>query len=267
MGYEAAISANNQGVQPTNEANVQMPGNEAPLKPQQEHVIPPHERQASLDRLAKFAQNVGLGTSNPEALQNYATYLKEGGIPVDQIQVILESNGIPVQRKDKEDQLRAELVQTQTELQPFMQKLMQVYPDQPGGIGRLGQEIPITQDDLDHLQRAIDMGTQILDQKPGMAKLNAFIARMMPDKGFQSAYYFQQLIQEDPAINEPLYEHKPEGHRIRLPSRMFTYWKAQRSLTTSASIVGLTQGSGPYTGRSSQGLRKALQFGFQTALS
>lgn len=265
MDSEVSTPGVDLKIKPTSEANARV--NEPIKIKSPDYIIPPNERQRSLDILSKFAKSVRAGRSEPGALQKYVDNLKANNFPTDQIAVILESSGIQVRLTDQDNDLRTAVEQIQTEISPLIQRLQQVFPDQPGGDGRLGKEVPISQDDLSLIRRAIESSIKLLNTKPGMAKLNAFIASMLPNKGFQSAHAWGTLVKEDTSITEPLYENIDNQPRIRLPSPLYRNWSAANGLNGAALMLGLTGSAGSFEGRSSAGLWKSLETGIQTALS
>ncbi|MBN2016232.1 hypothetical protein JW766_05385 [Candidatus Dojkabacteria bacterium] len=221
---------------------------------------------AYLDELKLQVPKVKEGGLTQAQLQSLVDEAKAAGVSLDRMRAVLEAQGVKIKQREKKPKEKLEDLAERAS--PFLDKLRQKFPEQPGGDGRLGTEILISEEEMSLIKEIVDTTRNFLIADPSLKSLIDMIQQKLgKDKGFDSAHGWGILVREDNTIQSPQLG-KADGHPIiKTPPETYRLWRAKNGLDIVENLMNLgTEYTGPYKGRSASALLKPLEFGIQAAL-
>lgn len=225
--------------------------------------------QNALNYIGTLAESVAAGRSDPGVLKTQLKYLERRGVPREQLEEILRSKGITPTRETESPQAQPEnsAKQLNLRIQDIVNKLATKFPDQPGGTGRMGYEITLSEDDLTALRQFLQLTRQKFDAlataDSNYQELERFIAENRgKNTGLALNLGFGRAVLEDPnskVIN------KGEA-TVKVPSETYRLWRIKQDLEEVKVLFNTNQGDpinsslGKSSAQSELQLRDLLDF-------
>ncbi|MBI3620453.1 hypothetical protein HY214_04930 [Candidatus Roizmanbacteria bacterium] len=184
---------------------------------------------------------------------------------VGQIAQQVVSGGLPV-RSGLEAIARIK----KSPIDQIISKLLTKYPGEPGGIGRLGQEITLSQEELNLIQKLLvrsqETITRVVQQNPAykeFERLHQELSRT--DKGYQANKIFNNSVVEDPNVAIPTVNNTTGSKKIHLPAKLYKIYVAYQYLEETEKKIYDAQHrpadeKGEWYGRSANRLARTVSY-------